>query len=276
MTEETSLRKLDFNMSKHFTLSIRLSSDCFAFSIFNPLNEEPLTYIIRNVDKDISLPANLKQLFRNNSFLNHPFFKVNVIIDTKRYTMVPFEIFDDDAVDDIFNFNVPKGEETEEIIYNILPKANTVVLFGMDKLIEQLFNDEYSNIRFFAHISPLAEYFTVKSSEGNSKKIYVFIKTDAIDVFCLDHGNLLLVNTYICKATADICYYILCVWKQLGYDQEHDELHLAGNIPDKEKLLSKLNNFIKNVYFVSSESKLGVTDDVKVPFDLQTLNLCEL
>lgn len=280
MTEETSLRNLDFNMSKHFTLSMRLGSEQFAFSIFNPLDEQPLTYILKDVDKNISLPANMKQMFRNNSFLNHPYFKVNVIMDTKRYSMVPFELFEDEAADTLFYCNVPKAEEdTEEVMYNILSKANTVVLFGMDKLIEQLLADEYSNLRFFAHTSPLIEYFATKSLIGNSKKLYAYIKTDAVDIFCYDHGHLLLTNTFLCKSSADILYYILYVWKQLEYEQDRDELHLVGKIADKEKLTSRLKQFVKQIYFVNPKSEMGTASDTnlnEIPFDLQTLYLCEL
>lgn len=280
MTEETNLKNLDFNMSKHFTLSMRLSTEQFAFSIFNPLNEEPMVYLLREVDKDLSMPANVKQLLRTNSFLNHPFSRVNVIMDTNRYTLVPFELFEDEQATSLFYSNLSHNDtETEEVKYNILPKTNAVVLFGMDKLIDQLLSDEYSNLHFFCQMSPLTEYFTNKSFAGNTRKLYAYIKETSIDLFCINRGKLLLINSFRCRSTEDVLYYLLFAWKQMKFDQEHDELNLVGNIHDKQTITDRLQQFINQIYFINPKSELanlGGNSSNEVPFDLQTLKLCEL
>ena len=61
----------DFNKSEQYTLSIRLSTDGFSFSVFNPLGDGEFSYYDREVDESLSLTANLKQTFRELEWLKH-------------------------------------------------------------------------------------------------------------------------------------------------------------------------------------------------------------
>ena len=68
----------DFNKSEQYTLSIRLSTDGFSFSVFNPLGDGEFSYYDREVDESLSLTANLKQTFRELEWLKRPFRRVPV------------------------------------------------------------------------------------------------------------------------------------------------------------------------------------------------------
>ena len=70
----------DFTKSEQYTLSIRLSTDGFSFSIFNPLGDGELSFHEHQVDTSLSLTANLKQAFREVEWLNHSFRRVNVLM----------------------------------------------------------------------------------------------------------------------------------------------------------------------------------------------------
>ena len=68
----------DFNKSEQYTLSIRLSTDGFSFSVFNPLGDGEFSYYDREVDESFSLTANLKQTFRELAWLERPFRRDNL------------------------------------------------------------------------------------------------------------------------------------------------------------------------------------------------------
>ena len=123
----------DFNKSEQYTLSIRLSTDGFSFSVFNPLGDGEFSYYDRAVDESFSLTANLKQTFRELAWLERPFRRVNVLMADKRFTFIPLEFFEDEQTEIIFYHNHPK-RENETVQYNILHKNNTVVLFGMERV----------------------------------------------------------------------------------------------------------------------------------------------
>ena len=139
----------DFNKSEQYTLSIRLSTDGFSFSVFNPLGDGEFSYYDRAVDESFSLTANLKQTFRELAWLERPFRRVNVLMADKRFTFIPLEFFEDEQTEIIFYHNHPK-RENETVQYNILHKNSTVVLFGMDKSACSFLREQYPDVKFIA------------------------------------------------------------------------------------------------------------------------------
>lgn len=254
----------DFNKSEQYTLSIRLSTDGFSFSVFNPLTEDSLSFYDREVDETLSLTANLKHAFREVEWLSRPYRRVNVLMADKRFTCIPLEFFEDEQTETVFYHNHPK-RENELIQYNILQKNNVVVLFGMDKSACAFLREQHPDVKFYSQSSPLIEFFTSKSRLGNSRKIYAHLRKKTLEIYSFERGHLLLSNSFECGSTADCIYYLLYIWEKLGFEQERDELHLTGTLPDKEPLLSELQKFIRQVFVMNPSTDL----------DLQAITSCE-
>ena len=77
---------------------------------------------------------------------------------------------------------------------------------------------------------------------------------------------------------ADCIYYLLYIWQQLGYNQEKDELQLTGKFKDKEGLLTGLRKYLRQVFIINPKAEFNRSEISKIediPFDMQTLILCE-
>jgi hypothetical protein len=59
----------DFSKSEQYTLSIRLSTDGFSFSVFNPHNNAETLISDYPIDESLSLTANLKNAFNDTECL---------------------------------------------------------------------------------------------------------------------------------------------------------------------------------------------------------------
>ena len=125
--------------------------------------------------------------------------------------------------------------------------------------------DQYPDVKFYSQASPFIEFFSSKSRLGNNRKMYAHLRKDAVDVYGYERGRLLLANSFECRSTPDRVYYLLYIWKQLGFEQERDELHLTGDLNDKELLLPELRKFIRQVFIMNPATNL----------DLQAITLCE-
>lgn len=259
------IENTDFNKSEQYTLSIRLCTDGFSFSVFNPLSEGEYSFYDRQTDESLSLTANLKQTFREVEWLSRPYKRVNVLVANKRFTFIPLEFFEDEQAETVFYHNLTK-KDNELVQYNILPNNNIVILFAIDKSSFNFLREQYAEAKFYAQSSPLIEYYAAKSRLGNNRKMYVYLQASALNVYAYERGRLLLANSFDCKTNADRIYYLLYIWKQLGLEQERDELHLSGNPDDKKDLLPELQKFIRRVFVMNPANNL----------DLQTINLlCE-
>lgn len=255
---------IDFTKSEQYTLSIRLSTDGIEFSIYNPLYDNSLSVIEKEVDPSLSLTANIKKTFRECDFLEHRYKKVNILMANKRFTTVPLECFEDEQAPLLFYHN-HLDKDYEVVLYNVQKQSNTVVIYAMDKSVHAFLSEQFPTVSFYAQSSVLIDYFCTKSKLGNSKKMFVLVQRKSINLYAFEKGHLLLANTFDCQQPEDKLYYILYVWKQLGFNQERDELHLSGMINDEKKLSTELRRYIEQLYITNSTTHV----------DLQALLACE-
>ena len=257
---------IDFNQSEQHLLSIRLSADGFSFSICHPQQKGDCFFTTYPVNVSCSMTANLKEMLASTEAFRHSYRKVNILIDTPRFTTIPFDLFEDEQLETLFYHNFSRIDN-ETVLCNISGKSNTVIVFGMDKHTHSLLNEHFPHARIFASVSPLVEFFAQESRTSNQKTLYVNLKRNSMDVIGLDRGKLLFMNTFNCKQVSDRVYYLLYVWQQLGFSQENDHLRLAG--ADKcQEISQEIQKFLRNVTQCSSEQD-------NIPFDLKTLFICE-
>ena len=278
MTEELSISQIDFTKTEQYTLSIRLSLEEFSFSIYNPTKEKAYSFISKETNENLSMAANVKEVIKENDFLKHAYKRVNIMLVTKRFTLIPFELFEDEQAETILYHNHTR-QDNEIVLYNILKKANVVVVFAIDKSAYQQLIDQFPGAHFYCQASPLAEYFSGRSRLGNSLKMYAYQRKNSVDILCYDRGRIMLINNFKCTETADVIYYLLYVWKQLDFNQERDELHLTGTLRDKESLVKGLQQFVRQLFVINPNTEFslnGISKAEEIPFDLQTLSLCEL
>lgn len=278
MPERAITENIDFSKSEQYTLSIRLSTEGFSFSIFNPINDKSVSYISKEIEQSLSLAANVKVAIKELDFLHHPYKRINILLASKRFTLIPMEYFDDDLAEAMFYHNHSKLDN-ELVLYNTLKKTNIAVAFSIDKSAYQQLSEKFPNAYFYSQATPLCEFFAAKSKFGNSQKMYAYIKNDTLDIFCFDRGRMLFANAFTCKQTQDRVYYLLYVWKQLNFNQERDELHLTGTLEEKEMLTKELKRFLQQLFIINPSSEFNLISQTgieDVPFDMQTLSLYEL
>ena len=101
------MKDIDLKKSEQYILSIRLSADGFSFSIHHPQNED-VSYTSYAVNSSYSMTANVKKMLATMEELGHSYQAVNILIDTPRFTLVPFDLFEDEQTEEFFHLNFPK------------------------------------------------------------------------------------------------------------------------------------------------------------------------
>lgn len=256
MPEEAITHTIDFNKSEQYILSIRLSTDGFSFSIYNPIRDSFILSHQREIKPELSFTANLKEAFKELDFLGYLYKEVNVLWTTKRYTLLPIELFAEDHADTCFYYNF-SPKENEIILHDALPKNGAVVLFAMDKSLHVFLSEKYNSIQFSSSLKAPAEHFAVRSRIGSDRKIYMHLYTKGIELYGYERGHLMLLNYYACEQTSDRAYFLLYAWKQLGMDQLKDELYVFGEASNKEELIEELQRFIQHIVRLNLPTELN-------------------
>lgn len=268
---------IDLSKSNEYNLSIRVSSDGFSFSVVNPQNKSDFMFSKFDISPSTSVSANLKKWLSATEELNHEYKKVFVIFNTSRFMAVPASLYQEGNDEETFYYNHSKINN-EKVLSDKLVADDIVMLYGVDKYCHQIISEHFNEFEMMCSATSLLHYYTGKSRISGEKKIFIQLSEHDVKLFCFENDKLLLLNSYNCKQVSDRLYYILCVWNNLGYNVQKDEIILNGNIKDKELLQKELKRFVPNVFWFMPRAEFNRAPLAQVesfPFDMQTLLLCE-
>jgi hypothetical protein len=247
---------MNIDKTELLTLSIYLGTEEFSFTVYHSLNKQSIAYYHRETVSPQTFIAKLKQMFSELEFLNQSYKQINILTVDNRFTVVPLSFFDKEHAKQIFNYN-QLAKENEFVLYNILEKNDTVLVFGIDKNVFQFLTQQYPQAAIYSQTTFLIEYFsTVGIEENLSKRMCICLHDKSMDICCFEYKRLLFVNAFECKQIEDYIYYLLYVWKQVDFNQEANKLYLMGTISDMKKFVSELKRYISNIFIISSTDKI--------------------
>ena len=88
------------------------------------------------------------------------------------------------------------------------------------------------------------------------------------------HNRFRFCNAFEAPRQKDALFFLLYAWKQLQMQPEHDELHIAGDIPGQQDMTDELRQYLQNVYVINAAADFNqhpVTAIKDMPYDLMTL-----
>lgn len=193
-----------------------------------------------------------------------------------QYTVVPEEVFTEKQKTDLLSFTFSAPEN--KCLHNPLAREAAEVVFGMEEEVYEFCSRSSDQPRFCPHITPQLVLWKQQSPCVDPRQMYVVIHRKMMDVVCFAQGKLLFVNTFGYDKPDDILYYILYVWKQVGMDQEKDQLHIYGGVSLRNSMTTTLRNYIQYISpaEIPSDAYLLGAEVVQAPLDLIALSVCEL
>lgn len=274
MLDRAAIGKIDFGKSNLYTLSIRLCADGFSFFIYDPFSAQGLHYFPCPVDVSLPFLVNVKRLLAEEVF-QYAYKRVNVVCADARFAFFPEGFLpDDEAHYPLFFYSNCRQGEDERVLCNEWERGNVKILFAIGRPVWELLSHACPEVHVYSSATLLLEYFGSKSSWGNTRKMYACIEDGFLYVFCFDRGHFLFGNSFSVHGAADVLYYLLYVWKQQGYAQERDELHVAGSLASfSGDMLDELRVFVRHVFVMNPDSefcRMFDGDAETVPFDLQS------
>jgi hypothetical protein len=247
-------------------LTIRIGRNTLSFSM--PDDENNISFIPYVVKSGVSMAANLRKALKIIAMAP----RVRVLIDSQ-VLMVPIEQFDEQTMEQLHHHAFPHDDQ-DVILYNVLPDLNAVAVFNINRDLKQVVDDNFSEVRFITAISPVWRHLHQRSFTGTRFKLYGYFHESRLEVFSFQQNRFKFCNSFEANRTKDAIFFLLYVWKQLQYDNNYDELHLVGDIPDEEQLVEELKQYLPKVYVINPSADFNrapVTEIIGMPYDLQTL-----
>ena len=255
-------------------LTIRISSNALSFSVVDRDTERQLIYEPYAVKGGMSMAANLRQAFSESDLLGRGYQKVRVFIGSPLLA-IPLEEFHEEDIETLYQ-HAFTGHNSDAILYRVLPSLNLAAVFCINKDLKMVIEDNFSDVRFIPVMQPVLSHLHQRSLAGIRSKLYGYFHEKKLEIFCFGKNRLKFYNSFDAEYAKDALYFLLYVWKQLGLNQQQDELHLVGAIPDKEWLLYNAKLYVKKTFVINPSAEFNrspITEIKDLPFDLLTLCL---
>lgn len=259
------------NLTKQ-RLAIRASRYALSFSTVNADDvEHPIVYEPYVVRSGVSMAANLREAFKKSDLLAQSLQRATAIIDSP-VLMVPIEVFEETSMAELYSHAYP-FEDAISVLYNVLPDLNAVAVFSISKDLKLVLTDHFQDVRFVCAMAPVWRHLHLRSFTGPRAKLYGYFHDERMEVFSYQKNRFRFCNSFHVKRGHDAIYFLLYVWKQLTMSSEHDELHIVGDIPDQEWLLTELRKYLQKAYVINPTADFNRAPASLIkgmPYDLMT------
>lgn len=271
--------KLDKDLIKDthlWRLIMRIDDKKLHVVLFCSLEDNSLIYREIQFDGSAqSLQKALEEAIYENPLLLSDFNRVDCIIETNKFTIIPSEIDNSDVKERIFKETFTSFDG--EIVENNLSGLNANILMGVQKDLLNFIRRTFNNPNIYHNLTPLCRFFLKKSRSGNAAKMYAHLHENHLDILAFDKDSLRLANSFAFRDPMDAVYYIIACRKMLNLDDSNDEMLIAGNNSAREAITTTLREYlayVMPVIFPSEMFKAG-KDALNAPFDLIVLPICE-
>ena len=255
-------------------ITIRASKNSFCFSVVDKEAEHQVAFETYNMKSGVSMAANLRQALKESDLLQRGYAKVRLLIDAP-VLLVPIEEFNEEDKEALYH-HAFEQHDSDLIMHRVQTNLNAVALFPVNKDMRLVLEDHFADIRFTPLLQPVWSHLYQRSLVGLNRKLYVYFHDNKVDIFCFDKKRFKFFNSYTTSHAKDAIYFILYIWKTLGFDQKKDELITVGEIPDKDWFLHNIKLYLLKVFYLNPAAEFNrapLTEIRNMPFDLLTLYL---
>ena len=251
-------------------LVVRISRGSIAFS------DQNVTFERYAIKSSISLAANMREALRNVPLLQQSFERVTVMTDSP-VMLVPADVYVSEEQEELYRYTF-NHQEQQVVLSHVLPNLNAVAVFSIRKDLRNVLTDRFgAAVRFLPLMTTVWRHFHQRSFTGPRNKLYTYFHDHRVEVFSYAKNRFRFCNSYaIGNNSADALFYILSAWKQLGFEACEDELHLSGDIPEREQFVENAGKYVKRVFTVNPSGEFNrapVTQIAGMPYDMMLIYL---
>ena len=202
------------------------------------------------IDKKMSVAANLREVFREQSYMKaakttpegipciHAVLKVSTPV-----VLIPI----DEEYDPETSYNISiTGYKYDEKCVKEISLLDAIAIFPLNRDLKMVVEDNCSEIEISNNIIQVWQTLYKNYFKGaQNRNLFIYFYNEVMNICYFEQHRFRYANSFKMTNNDDMLYYILYVWKQLGMNRETDILSLCGEIP--EGIHERLSKFIEEV-----------------------------
>jgi hypothetical protein len=239
---------LDINSTENYELSVQASQDGFSFCLLDTIRNKYV--LIRSFEPDESKYFNadkINEIITKDDFLTKRYRKVNAVMPSDKFTIVPAALFDPGKKDEYFTFN-HLSNDGSIIISNKLNDPDAFLVFSVFRPFVDLLSSFHPGVIPYHQVKPLLNYISHSRKSVNGNYIHIHVEREFFNLIIFEHNLMKFCNSFKYRNITDILYFALNVFRNLGIKQE-ETIHLSGLTEKYDDLSSNFSLYIRNVKF---------------------------
>ena len=236
-----------------YILSIQVSLGGFSFSVLS----ENKIIAYKKTQLKISSASLISRRFNDwiesENLLQKTFKKVQIIVFTENFTLVPEKYFSDNSKIKMPEFLFEESDDAE-IAVNSIVKTKSRLLFTLPTGINEVINKQIGECEI-AH--PLKIVLNNLPEINKENGLVLFFDKNNFYIVLHKKNKILLTNTFKTGHANDVIYYVLATFKQLEISTSKTILFLTttnSNPPEITDLLQPYFSEIKSLNFIALQS----------------------
>ncbi|MBQ8047997.1 MAG: DUF3822 family protein [Prevotella sp.] len=252
-------------------ITLRISGNAFSFACSNDTGSQ-VEYKKYPLSAGISMAANLKEAFGNQALLRQSYGHVQVMIDSP-VMLVPLDELREPELEILYEhaFSSLKGKVLQTAV---LPDLSAIAAYPVAKSWASVVEEHCPNARYMPLMQPVWTFLHHRSFSGSQEKLYAYFHDNRIEAFSFGKNRFKFYNAFDYTHDLDAVYFLLYVWKQLGYESTADTLFLCGSVESSDQVVKVLRQYLQQVFVVNPTAEFNrapITQVAGMPLDMMTL-----
>lgn len=250
-------------------LTIRVGSGSLSFSLACPETEKLVAYEPYDVNNGISMAANLREALKTLPFALEHRRRALVLLDTP-VVFVPTDEFTEDTKKLIYTHTLT-GQEGNAVLHSVLPALNAVAVYAVNRDLKLVIEDNFEDFKFSHTCIAVINRMYKHNFTGTGRKLFCHFNGHNINVYSFLQKRFKFANSYDAESTRDAIYFIMHVWQQLALNQQKDDLHIVGDVRERDMLTKELGKYIRNVCMINRNAEFNRSPIASIegmPYDL--------
>lgn len=266
ITKTLSLTDQSFHISEGQVLAVKISDDTVEFCVLDSAKKMVVALESWNIDlaeEEGTYTDALEKIMTDSNLHANEFVSTIIIPDNPFYTFVPDKLFIAEEAKHYLEFT-HSISATEIINTDNITELTVKNIYAIPYESDSFFRKSLTHF-VYMHLSSILVK-TVLKNKALQDKVLVNIGRHRMDIVIAMAGKLKFCNSFRFETDEDMLYFLLNVYKQLGFDTNIMPLVLKGEIEKETSKFQLFYKYIRNVSFAE------VTDTIKfAPFSAAIL-----
>ena len=233
----------------HYELAILAGEKYVSYSVFDTQQNFYLAVeSYRNTLSDLNEPGSMILL---------PYRNVRIIIENRRSTLVPAELFDPSEMKTYLSPTVDLTENDRYLNDRLLQPEIVTVYAIAESVAAEL--DALFPGRRTCHLSTVLmdTIWMCYKNQLHGTRMFIHIGEEDFSLLIFDKKNLVYNNSFHYQTPEDLVYYVIFVMEQLELNPEEIPLTLLGKIDRETPLFELLFRYIRTIDFAMRNEAVG-------------------